>query len=72
MWDAIVSLVGDLTPGSGGLALAAGITEALFNYRMWRSIGWLLLGIVLALVGFSIWNRKAIAQGAKVAALAAV
>lgn len=39
------------------------------DYRMWRSLGWLLLGIILMIIGFVVWNRKAIAGAAKMAAL---
>lgn len=39
------------------------------DYRMWRSLGWLLLGIVLMILGFVVWNRKAIASAAKLASL---
>lgn len=45
------------------------IWAALSDYRMWRSVGWLLLGIVLMILGFVVWNRKAIASTAKLAAL---
>lgn len=72
MWNALVSMIGNLVPGEGGLQLFAGITEAVFNYRMWRSIGWLLLGILLMIIGFVVWNRKAIGGAAKTAATAAV
>ncbi len=39
------------------------------DYRMWRSLGWLLLGIILIILGFVAWNRKAIGSAAKLAAL---
>jgi hypothetical protein len=39
------------------------------DYRMWRSLGWLLLGILMMIIGFVVWNRKAIAGAAKLAAL---
>lgn len=37
------------------------------DYRMWRSLGWLLLGLLLMILGFVVWNRKAIASAAAVA-----
>jgi len=49
-------------------ATLAGISIALFNYRMWRSIGWLILGILMMWWGFLLWNRKAIAGAAASAA----
>ena len=39
------------------------------DYRMWRSLGWLLLGILLMIIGFMVWNRKALESAAKLAAL---
>jgi hypothetical protein len=39
------------------------------DYRMWRSLGWLLLGVVLLVLGFVAWNRKAIQSVGKLAAL---
>jgi hypothetical protein len=36
----------------------------LSDYRMWRSLGWLLLGIILMILGFVVWNRKAIGSAA--------
>ena len=39
------------------------------DFRMWRSLGWLLLGIILMIIGFVVWNRKAIASVGKLAAL---
>lgn len=80
MWDFISGLfdtaTGAATGGvSTGVQLAGGIWTRLTDYRMWRSIGWLVLGVMLAGWGFLLWNRKAIASGvasaAKLAAVAA-
>jgi hypothetical protein len=71
MWSSIVGLLGGLVPGSGDLKLIDGVLVSLFNYRMWRSLGWLLLGIMLAVMGFVIWNRKAIGGAVKDAATVA-
>ena len=30
------------------------------DFRMWRSLGWLILGIVMMIIGFVIWTRKAL------------
>lgn len=73
MWDSIVGLVSSAAAGSNGaLQLAGTFLEVVTNYRMWRSLGWLLLGIVLAGAGLAIWNRKGIAAAGKLAATAAV
>lgn len=72
MWDAITGLVSSVGPLSGPLKLAGGILEALVNYRMWRSLGWLLLGLVLLTMGFLLLNRKGIEGAAGTAAKAAV
>ena len=42
-------------PSIPGAALLAGIWSNLRDYKMWRSLGWLLLGIVLMLLGVSWW-----------------
>lgn len=34
------------------------------DYRMWRSLGWVIIGLVLMILGFVVWNRKAIAAAA--------
>lgn len=30
------------------------------DFRMWRSLGWLILGIVLMILGLSVWLRRAV------------
>ena len=42
------------------------------DYRMWRSLGWLLLGLLMLVIGFVMWNRKAIEGVAGSAAKLAV
>lgn len=48
----------------GSLTDAVSFSKAVWlnvsDFRMWRSLGWLLLGIVLMILGFVVWNRKAI------------
>jgi hypothetical protein len=39
------------------------------DYRMWRSLGWLLLGVLLMVIGFVVWNKKSIGAAAKAAVL---
>jgi hypothetical protein len=55
-------------PDSSGAISALGDTLSfskavwlnLSDYRMWRSLGWLVLGVILMIIGFVVWNRKAI------------
>lgn len=42
------------------------------DYRMWRSLGWLLLGILMLILGFVIWNRKSIQAAGALAGKAAL
>jgi hypothetical protein len=30
------------------------------DFRMWRSLGWIILGVIMMILGFVLWNRKAI------------
>lgn len=74
--------VGDKINDATGLPDASGAISALSDtlsfskavwlnisdYRMWRSLGWLILGLLLMVLGFIVWNRKAIASVAKLAA----
>lgn len=43
---------------------AVSLTKAVWlnvsDYRMWRSLGWIILGILMMIIGFLVWNRKAI------------
>lgn len=32
------------------------------DYRMWRSLGWVLLGLVMMAIGIVMWSRKALAS----------
>lgn len=68
MWTTIInSITGILgmplgTGGAAlqGVAMAGTIWAALTDFRMWRSLGWLFLGILLMIVGFVAWNRRPI------------
>jgi hypothetical protein len=51
------------------LSFAKAIWLNVSDYRMWRSLGWVILGFILMVIGFLVWNRKAIGSAAKVAAL---
>ena len=39
-----------------------GIWDTLTNWRMWASLGWLVLGVVLLIAGMLMWKGKQIAQ----------
>lgn len=67
MWDSLAGIFSSLVGSTGATGVMAFIGEAWLNvtdYRMWRSLGWLLLGIVMILMGFVIWNRHAIGAAA--------
>ncbi len=46
------------------LSFSKAVWLNISDYRMWRSLGWLLLGILLMILGFVVWNRKAIGAAA--------
>ena len=60
-------------PDSSGAISALGDTLSfskavwlnISDFRMWRSLGWLLLGVILIILGFVSWNRKAVMGAAK-------
>lgn len=56
-------------------ALMSEIWFELSDYRMWRSLGWLLLGVALIAIGIFLWVRtnviKDLTGVAKVAEVAA-
>jgi hypothetical protein len=60
---------GAISALNDSLSFSKAVWLNVSDYRMWRSLGWLLLGIVLMILGFVAWNRKAIEGVAKVAAL---
>ena len=68
MWDTLVTIFsGGLLSGGDATGLVKTISEVWLNvtdYRMWRSLGWLLLGMILIILGFVIWNRRAIGAAA--------
>jgi hypothetical protein len=68
--QAVAGAVGGALSDAGkALSLTATIWASITDYRMWRSLGWLLLGILLFLIGFVVWNKKTIANVGKVAAV---
>lgn len=71
MWDSIVSTLKSIVGLPSAASAAAGeigvVWATVTNYRMWRSLGWLLLGILLIVTALAIWNRGAIAKAADLA-----
>lgn len=68
----LADIVGAVVPG--GSSTIGVIAEGLFmlsDYRLWRSLGWLLLGVLLIIMGVVIWNRHAIEGVAGAAAAVA-
>jgi hypothetical protein len=58
----------DVTGAMSSLSDALSFSKAVWlnvsDYRMWRSLGWLILGILMMILGFVVWNRKAIGAAA--------
>lgn len=74
MWDSLAGIFSGLVSSSGASGVMATIGEVWLSatdYRMWRSLGWLLLGVLLIVLGFVIWNRHAIGSAAGAIAAAA-
>lgn len=75
MWDTIVATLEGILGIGDSASKAAGVFSTAWatvtDFRMWRSLGWLLLGIVLIIIGFVIWNRHAIGAAAGTIAAAA-
>jgi hypothetical protein len=65
-WVGDKGAVNDLTDS---LSVTKVIWASLSDYRMWRSLGWIVLGILLMIIGFLVWNRSAVEAAAKLAAL---
>lgn len=53
-----ISALGD------SLSFGKAVWLNLSDYRMWRSLGWLLLGIVLMIMGFVKWNQGSVTAAA--------
>jgi hypothetical protein len=57
-------------PSIPGVSLLAGIWTNLRDYKMWRSLGWLFLGIVLMLLGVGWWIGPSAARMSPAGAVA--
>lgn len=51
------------------LSFAKAVWLNISDFRMWRSLGWVILGFILMVIGFVVWNRKAIGSAAAAAAI---
>lgn len=48
-----------VVPGSTGVISEAGVfIKALTDGKMWRSLGWMLLGVLLIFIGLFLWVGK--------------
>lgn len=72
MWDTIVSTLKSIVGLPSAASAAAGeigvVWATVTNYRMWRSLGWLLLGILMIILALVIWNRGAIGKAIELGA----
>lgn len=71
MWNDIINALKGIAsvPSDVGKSFAeiGTIWATLTNYRMWRSLGWLFLGILVTVLGLVIWNRHAVGSAFKAA-----
>jgi hypothetical protein len=58
--DALASAGGAMSSLNDSISFAKAVWLNISDFRMWRSLGWLLLGVLLMILGFVVWNRKAI------------
>jgi hypothetical protein len=87
VYQTVLQNYGGGTPGSSGqagittpagnwaqgfLGPALSFLGDLTDVRMWRSLGWIALGILVFIVGLIIWLRKPIEQAVGTVAKAAV
>lgn len=49
-----ISALGD------SLSFSKAVWLNISDYRMWRSLGWLLLGLTMMVIGFLVWSRGAV------------
>jgi len=53
---------GAISALSDPLSFVKAVWLNVSDYRMWRSLGWLILGIVIMGAGIALWSKKAIAS----------
>ena len=51
---------GAMSSLSDTLSFSKAVWLNVSDYRMWRSLGWIIIGVLLMILGFVVWNRKAI------------
>jgi len=51
---------GAMSSLSDTLSFSKAVWLNVSDYRMWRSLGWIIMGVLLMILGFVVWNRKAI------------
>lgn len=68
------SSIGTLIPFGSALSDTAGALVGFFDAvtdgRMWRSLGWLFLGILMIAAGITIWFKGPITSAVQTAAVA--
>ncbi|HZR54578.1 MAG TPA: hypothetical protein VFB06_34395 [Streptosporangiaceae bacterium] len=72
LFDKLMSPVSALSGADRVAGTLAAISRTLFDGKMWRSLGWILLGLVLLLGGVLLLLRKPIEGAAGTAAKAAL
>ena len=68
----VQTIVGGNLPGAGFLQPVLTFLGDLTDIRMWRSLGWIALGILVFVIGLVIWLRKPIESAVGTVAKAAV
>lgn len=62
--SAFTDVLGAIIPGLSGAERVAGVLaaigEAVTDGKMWRSLGWLALGLALMGIGLMLWLHKPI------------
>lgn len=70
--DLIGGASGAINDVKDGINLSKVIWLNVSDFRMWRSLGWLLLGVFMLILGFVVWNRRSIQAATGAAAKLAV
>jgi hypothetical protein len=61
-----LSGIGDAAHAIAALAgVFKGVADALTDGKLWRSVGWLLLGVVLIFLGVRLWYGSSLGSAAK-------
>lgn len=72
LFDKLMAPVAGLSGADRVAGTMTAIARALMDGKMWRSVGWILLGLLLLLGGVLILMRKPIEAAAGTAAKAAL